>query len=218
MLEKYPTIYRDQFGEEVTTIENNGSFLRMVIRGVEFESSMLDDWEAVTPLETTQLVSFPLRGNELCSYSLDFEMPVPVVVSDRIIQAILRVHFELGKPKPNGAIDREELQLELLVEGQSFKSQGKYGWFEDALREIHEILPAGMFIKSCFSCAYSDYSPAGSGAFGCMACFRNSKQAYLSLKGKAAYFNLQKEIAEYVQETYLCPEFEKRVAGTGYRG
>lgn len=51
-----------------------------------------------------------------------------------------------------------------------------------------------------------------------MACFRNSEQAYLSLKGKAAYFNLQKEIAEFVQETYLCPEFEKRIAGTGYRG
>jgi hypothetical protein len=190
----------------------------MVVRGVEFESSMLDDWEAISPLDATPVASFPLHGNELCSYSLDFEIPVLVVVSDEILQAILRVHFELGKPKPNGAIDREELQLELLVEGRSFKSRGKYGWFEDALREIHEVLPAGMFIKSCFTCAYSDYNPAGSGLFGCMACFRNNKQAYLSLKGKAAYFNLQKEIAELVQETYLCPEFEKRVAGTGYRG
>ncbi|MFN8453820.1 MAG: DUF6304 family protein [Anaerolineae bacterium] len=158
MLAKYLTIYYDQFGEEVTTIENNGSFLRMVVRGVEFESSMLDDWEAITPLDATHLASFSLRGNELCFYNLNFEIPVFVVVSDKILQAILYVHFELGKPKSNGAIDREELQLELLVKGQSFKSRGKYGWFEDALREIHEQLPAGMFLRWCPSTTCIDIS------------------------------------------------------------
>jgi len=215
MFVRYPALYRDHFGEEVTTLENDGKVLRMVVRGVTLEGSMLDDWEPAIPPDATQPASFSFTGNEL---TLDFEIPVPVVAHDRTLSANLRVHLELGAPKANGGLDREELQLELIVENKSFKSCGKHGWFEDELVELHAALPEDMFIKSCFKCAFSDYSPGGFGMFGCMACFRNSKQAYLSLKGKAAYFTLAEEIAEYVQETYLCPEFEERVPSTGYRG
>jgi hypothetical protein len=47
------------------------------------------------------------------------------------------------------------------------------------------------------------------------------KQEYLGVKGKIAFFQFDHKYgkkAERVQETYLCPQYEKRVLGTGYRG
>lgn len=218
MLEDYLVNYSDKFGEEETFIQNDGETLRMTIRGIEFYGKMLDDWEPITAMSSSQKATFSLHMNQLHSYVLDFIITVPVIDQNKALSGTLRVHLDLGEPQANGAVDHEKLHLDLIVEGQSYKSCGKHSWFDDALQEIHNKLPDGMFIKSCFNCAFSDYSPAGYGLFGCMACFRNSKQEYLSLKGKAAFFNLQDKIVEFVQETYLCSEFEKRVTGTGYRG
>jgi len=212
MLASYSANYRDQFGEETTTIRNDGKTLTMVVRGVEFASTMLDDWESVSP--DSDLSLFNLHHGMLSSFSLDFAISMPVVdAAESVNYAILQVHLALGWPVANNSF-----QLELTIEGNSFKSCGKHGWFEDELVEIHSQLPKGTFIKSCFTCAYSDYCPAGNGAFGCMACFRNTKAEYHALKGKDAYFRLMDKIAEFVQETYLCPEFERRTPGTGYRG
>jgi Family of unknown function (DUF6304) len=216
MFEIYPAKYRDRFGEEITTIENDGKSLRMILRGIEFKSSMLDDWEAMT--EISPAGSFSLHRGELCAYVSELEMPASIVQNSDVLSGMLRVHLELGEPSANGGLDREDLQLELVFDDRSFKSCGKHGWFEDELLEIHQALPSETYLKSCFNCAFSDYSPVGFRLFGCMACFQNSKQEYRSLAGKAAFFELQDRIAEQVQETYLCPEFEKRMPNTGYRG
>jgi hypothetical protein len=73
-------------------------------------------------------------------------------------------------------------------------------------------------MKCCFNCAFSDYSPAGSGIFGDMLCFRDNKEEYFKVKDKWDLFRIWETMTEHVQETYLCPEFEKRIPGTGYRG
>jgi Family of unknown function (DUF6304) len=216
MFEIYPAKYCDRFGAEITTIENNRKSLRMILRGIQFQCSMLDDWKSAT--EISPSVSFPLHRGELCAYILDLEMPVAIVKNSNVLTGKLLVHLELGEPSANGGLDLEALQLELIFDDRSFKSCGKHGFFEDELLEIHKALPAETYLKSCFNCAFSDYCPAGFGLFGCMACFRNSKQEYRSLTGKAAFFDLQDRIAEQVQETYLCPEFERRIPNTGYRG
>lgn len=224
MLETYPAKYSDEFGVEITTIENDGKLLRMILRGVEFESSMLDDWEAVTKIPTAAF--FSLHRSELCACELDLEMPVQIFQNNDTLLGKLRVQLELGKPSANGGLDKEELQLELTSADRSFKSCGKHGWFEDELLEIHQLLPPATYLKSCFNCAFSDYSPAGFGLFGCMACIRNTKQEYRlppvgfspTITSKADYFQLQDRMTEQVQETYLCPEFEQRLSNTGYRG
>ena len=218
MLVVYPTKYRDRFGEETTTIENDGAMLRMVVRGIEFTGRMFDDWEPSTTAPSPQLTNFPLNRGELCSYTLECEIPVSVVKAGQTTQAILRVHLELGEPHANGGVDREGLKLALGINSQSYESSGKSGWFEDELVDIQAMLPADDHMKCCFTCAYSDYSPAGHGLFGGLICFRNHKREYLSLAGKQAVFQLIEKTKEIVQETYLCPEFEKRVSGTGYRG
>jgi hypothetical protein len=103
MFEIYPAKYRDQFGEEITTIENDGKLLSMILRGVEFNSSMLDDWEAMTEIPAS--ASFPLHRNELCSYALNLEMPASIVQNKHVLTGTLHVYLELGEPSANGGLD-----------------------------------------------------------------------------------------------------------------
>ena len=220
MLEHYPAKYIDKFGEEQITIKNNGKELIMVVREVEFRCSALDDWEPVKETNPENLNSFLIHPifNRLYQYELEFEIPVLVMKSFQLLQGILKIHLDLEGVETNRAGGREDLLLVLHVNEQQFKSCGKHGWFDDELQEIVNAMPQDMHMKTCYGCAFSDYSPAGFGLFGELACFRNTKQEYLSLNGKAAYLKLHDKVTEFVQETYLCPEFEKRISGTGYRG
>ena len=89
--------------------------------------------------------------------------------------------------------------------------------------EIQAKLPDGVFMKACINCAFSDYSPYGHGLFGNMICFRANKAGYLALPSgedfeKDAYFAVLETVSEMVQETHLCPEFQRRAPGMGYRG
>ena len=76
----------------------------------------------------------------------------------------------------------------------------------------------GGHLRACVCCAFSDYSPYGHGLFGGMACFRDVKEAYRRVSTKQALFELWPRLSGYVQETHLCPEFELRRPGAGYRG
>ncbi len=106
----------------------------------------------------------------------------------------------------------------MSLSGYVYRSAGTSGWFEDELLDIQKQLPDGVFLKACITCAFSDYSPYGHGLFGGMLCFRDNKAGYLTVKGKSDLFRIWSTATEYVQETYLCPEFERRVRGSGYRG
>lgn len=213
----YPAVYRDRFGEEQTVIQNDGKNLRMSLRGVEFSGFMFDDFEPVL-VDEGKLASFPFHAGALCSYELECPIPISVVVLDKLIESNLQTHIEVGDPAPNGGVELEKVQLSLTLEDKSFKSSGTHGWFDDELLEIQAALPESMFMKCCHTCAFSDYHPVGSGAFGGLACFRDHKQEYLAIKDKVSFVHFFSKRTENVQETYLCPEFEKRIPGTGYRG
>lgn len=125
----------------------------------------------------------------------------------------------LGAPAERGWLDREELRLELRFEGRTYRGSGTSGWFEHELLEIQASLPEDRFMKCCINCAFSDYSPYGHGVFGNLDCYRDAKAAYLDVKTKGDLLKLMKQVrAAEVQETYLCPAFQRRKLGTGYRG
>ena len=214
----YPATYRDRHGEVYTSIRDDGKLLSMEVRGITFAGSDFDDLEPPEDVELSGQSQFTLQLNSLCSCVIEFQMPIPVVCDDGIVDATLYVRIELGDPKPNGGIDKQSVELELRFDDNSLKSHGRSGWFEDELLDIQKQFPQGTFMKACINCAFSDYNPAGSGMFGCMACFRDNKEEYLSVKSKQDIFRIWDTLTEYVQETYVCPEFERRLPGTGYRG
>jgi hypothetical protein len=51
-----------------------------------------------------------------------------------------------------------------------------------------------------------------------MMCFKNLKNEYLKVTSKDEFWSVHDRFDRLVQETYLCPEFSRRVPGTGYRG
>lgn len=212
MLAIYPAKYRDNYGEEVTTIQNDGKSLRMIARGVEFTGSDFDLLET-TNNRNVDLSSFTFSSGALCACVIECEIPIPIIKNDQVLQGALSIRLDLGSARPGGktGIDKEVLLLELQFDTHAFKSCGKHGWFVDELDELQSQLPQGTYIKSCFNCNLSLYSPFGFGLFGCLACFRNNKAGVRAAKDKRDVFALFDEgIAEWVQETYLCPEFEKR--------
>jgi hypothetical protein len=218
----YKATYRDAHSQETTEIRNDGEMLEMTVRGVTFMGN-LDNFKPVISPGDPALSSFTLDrysdgSVELCGYVLEFEMPLPVNTPDGIAEGTLTVHRELGFPNERGLFDREIVALRLNFAGVVYRSPGRHECFENELLGIQQMLPEGVFMRACINCAFSDYNVAGNGPFGYMMCFRGSKEAYLGVRGKDEYIDIMDERTSFVQETYLCDEFDRRKPGTGYRG
>jgi hypothetical protein len=214
----YPAHYKDRFGEEQTSIHNDGKNLSMIVRGVEFEGSDFDSFEPKGRPDPAQLSSFTLSHGSLCFCVIETGIPIPVATPLGLVDGILSVELELGSELPSGGIDREVLKLQLSVEGRSYTSKGNTGLFETEMLDLQRQLPPSTLMRTCINCAFSDYFPAGNGLFGCLACFRGNKAGYRGVSCKRDLFDIWATMTEFVQETHSCPEFEQRVPGTGYRG
>jgi Family of unknown function (DUF6304) len=219
----YSARYKDRFGEEATSILNDCEKLTMVVRGIRFQGTDFDSFEPQDGADSAQLSSFTFLHGSLCFCVIEANIPIPVVTPTGIVDGLLTFELELGEPLPTGQMDRERLKLALAVNGQNYSSEGKTGWFEGEMVDLLGMLPPGTYMRACINCAFSDYSPYGHGLFGNLICFRANKVGYLALPSgqdfcKDAYFAVMDTVSEMVQETYLCPEFERRAPGTGYRG
>jgi Family of unknown function (DUF6304) len=219
----YLARYQDSFGKEGTTIINDGEALTIMLRGVRFRGSDFDCFKPQDVVDSAKLSSFKFRHGSLCFCLIEADIPIPVVTPGQILDCLLRIFLELGDPLPTGQMNQERLKLCLKVNEQTYSSEGKTGWFEGEMLNLQSKLPPGTFMKACINCAFSDYSPYGHGLFGNMICFRANKVGYRFLPlgedfDKDDYFDVMDTVSEMVQETQLCPEFERRVPGTGYRG
>lgn len=218
MIAKYPAIYRDEFGEETVAIENDGKTLSLVLRGKEFRGRNFHSFGISDETHLSENPSFNLCLGDLCSYSIDFDIPVILVSNGAEEQIHLHVHIEYGKCDAQNKVNHEVLRLAIEHHGQVYQSGGRnlHSTFDEQLTELNDDLPKDVYLKTCWNCAFSDYYSA-SGMFGEMACFRNTKKAYLKVKSKLELARLWKQRAEDVQETYLCPEFERRQPDVGGR-
>jgi hypothetical protein len=208
--------YQDRCGSEEITIDNDGDLIVVVIRSVRFVGDF-DHLEPTGGLPAPEL-GFTFDRGSLCSYVLEWDAPLPVVVADSPRDGLLRCRLALGEPGGRyGGLTSEELTMTLHIEGTTYTTDRGYGSFEDALEDIHRKLPSHTYLKACITCAWSDYSPGRTGLIG-MACFRGVKDAYRKVSSKWDLFAIFSRRTQDVQETYLCPEFERRTKGAGYRG
>jgi hypothetical protein len=217
-IERYAATYRDATGTEAIEIENDHETLRTSIRGLDFAGSDFDALAPVADEMAAQAAGFVLAHGSICACELRWEMPIAVATGDEHEIGRLEVHLLLGMPTATGGIDREDLQLRLVSSRAAVDSAGTSGWFEDELLDIQRKLPEGIYLRACIACGLSDYSPYGHGLFGGLACFREAKTAYRSVSTKQGLFAIWNSATGFVQETYRCPEFERRRPGTGYRG
>ncbi len=226
--------YNDDFGQAIVQIKNDGKILQMFLRNVEFTGVDFYNFEPSNHAHDIELAQFNLFGGELCAYILDCEVPLLFVEDGQTYESILHIHVEYGEPvdnqqgtlirdpngnliKSNKQIEHEVLQLKVNFHGNSFESGGEsnYNSFDEQLIELQALFPENAYLKTCWSCAFSDYPPSGSGQFGGLACFRNNKEEYLCVRTKRELMSIWDKRAELVQEIYCCPEFEKRQPGQG---
>ncbi len=234
-MKPYHTIYSDKSGRVETSIENTfletgTNCLYLEIDGIRFKGASFDDFELEDPnsYSKNQLKRFTFNkvavfqsekfALQLCNCSLEIQIPQNVIDTEREIEtlSLLDIQLHLGKPMPNGGVQKLRALFVLKIDNKQFTS--KCDEFETAFKQIQkEMLPNFRF-HNCFSCHYSDYSPIGNGFFGSMMCFRENKVTYLTATAKEDYLKLAGHGFIPVQETYFCFEFAPREKDIGYRG
>ncbi|MGV9754751.1 DUF6304 family protein [Streptomyces tricolor] len=221
-LQNWPGRYTDRHGREDVVFASDGrARIRTTIRGVPFEGDGMDDLGALGREPPQGMFSF--FDGALCSCLLEWELPLPVETLGRGVRAgTLHCALRLGDPAgPGRGLDATTLDLALRLDGCDHAAAGGHDDFEDALHDLQRRLPPGERLRACVACAWSDYHPAGHGLMGGLACFRGAKGVYRQVEGKhgpRGIMRLWDARTEFVQETWLCEEFERRAPDQGYRG
>ncbi|MGX9884851.1 DUF6304 family protein [Streptomyces sp. NPDC002276] len=219
-VQRWPGRYTDRHGSEAVVFVHDGAGpIRTTIRGVPFEGDDMDDLGALGGEPPEKMFSFSHGG--LCECLLEWEVPLPVEIEGQgVLTAVLHCALRLGSAGPRGGLDEETLTTTLRLDGREYRNDGD-GYFEEALNELQRRLPDGTRLRACVACAWSDYHPVGHGLMGGLACFRGAKDIYRLVEGKYGPNNIGdawEKLTEFVQETWLCGEFEQRPADAGYRG
>ncbi|MCM1506228.1 MAG: DUF6304 family protein [Ruminococcus flavefaciens] len=170
----------------------------------------------------------------LWRYSLDVEIPVHVFrkADNAEITGTINISLHLVKhdmKKPHGIILCNGVRIycddvivddfSLCVDGKSYHSEKNTIDFETALSDICGKIKQDYYIKSCFTCQYSDYSPYGQNGFGGIMCYRECKENCLKVHGRNDYHKyLEEQPFTFQEETYLCSEYDLRNKCGGIRG
>ncbi|MBQ8135664.1 MAG: hypothetical protein IJ192_14900 [Clostridia bacterium] len=171
---------------------------------------------------------------DLQRYALDIDIPVKVFRKrdNSEIQGTIHISFEYTVPDTEKSrtiiycddvrVYRDDVNVydfTLYVDGVNYSSTRKTLYFESALHDICKQMSRDYYIKCCFTCQYSDYSPYGCDDYGTMLCYRKYKGDCLKVNNKDDFFKyLEDKDFEMRQETYLCKEYELRNKCPGYRG
>ncbi|WP_406392225.1 DUF6304 family protein [Streptomyces sp. NBC_00887] len=206
--------YRDRHGSEPVILTTDGQQLRIRVRGAEFEGESFDSLSPVAAVPP-ESGAFDMVDGSLSDCVLEWDLPLPVLVSGTVRQVTLSCLLSLRRADP-------DLYLALHLDGAAYESNRAESDFASALATIQRILPPGIRLQTCIACAFSDYFPVPvRGLSGGLACFRGAKAAYRDAAGGADVADLWDRRTGLVQEIWSCPEFEPRPAegaGTGHRG
>ncbi len=145
---------------------------------------------------------------ELREGTLTFVLPVDVLQLGSSREAELTVSVDLATAR---------VRLRPSLDGEVAESPFNHH-LEGAIPVVESLPGESVKLRCCFNCSMSDYFHGGTGLSG-MFCFRDSREAYGSVRSKDDYVRLVPDaITEYVDDLYVCRQFEQREPGTGYRG
>ncbi|MFC9325692.1 DUF6304 family protein [Kitasatospora sp. NPDC057015] len=191
----------DRWGETQGTLENDGQLLRLEFRGNRYEGRSPDALELVGAPARTAEPPETDRFNELRAYVLTWQTPVDVRIGGEVEKLPMTVRFtstggdhgvSLGLSLPEGDVGTERV-----------------GDLESALLDLRKgAREHGAAVQACATCSLSEYSPAGFGFMGDLACFRNTREEIRAARGKQDVFDLWEARAGLVQEIFSCSDFE----------
>ena len=245
----YKDRYHDTFIDIINTETDSKEPLSFIIDGIKFSGSCIGDFDLddVDKYDEIRDKFYILKTGgysigrteiqycyELQRYALEIEIPVTVIRKNdnSEIQGIIHISYEYKEQDnekcrqimycDNIRVYRDDetvYDFTLHVDGMSYSSKIKTLYFEAALSNICKQMAQDYYIKCCFTCQYSEYSPYGNDDYGCMLCYCNHKEDYLKVNNKDDFFEyLEDKDFEIRQETYLCREYAVRNKCSGYRG
>lgn len=219
---EFPGSYGDQRGVDAVTWKVCPSTrpgwqrryeIRSTIRGIDVWGA---DWEVLGPDEPIGAAAEALNLNaagDLDDCVLRGDLPCQLDSAGGTRPVVVSFTLDLRRDVLRSPARPENLQLQIAIDGRETAVTDE--WFEEGVQRLEAALPAGIRLSCCVTCLYSDYSPGGHGLMG-MQCHRDAKAQYLQVRSKGDYWHVP--VTEEVPETYICPEYERRVPGTGYRG
>jgi hypothetical protein len=186
--------------------------LRTTIRAVELVGRSFDLLDPVDK-DAAARAGLDVTAFGLANCVLAGSLPCELEDTGHIVGGTVEFRLDLRPPSLANVAAPMNLQLVVNLGGDSHVVVDD--WFEDGLLRLQTALPQTVRLHCCITCQFSDYSPGGHGLIG-MRCHRDAKEQYLAVHSKSDYFKVP--VTEEVLETYICPEYQARVAGTGYRG
>ena len=233
--------YKDEFHDTDIEILNDGDEISFTLDGFRFSSSTnISEFEYINKEKSSEVENrfniIKMHGKyatyyALQRYALDVEIPVKVIrkTDTAEITGVINISFQfvehdINKPQVIFMNDGKRVYYDdtivndfsLCVDGKRYSSEKNTLDFEIALSDICTKIKSDYYIKSCFTCQYSEYSPYGHDGFGCMLCYREHKENYLKVNNFFKY--LINEDSTFRQETFLCSDYDLRNKCGGYRG
>ena len=201
--------YKDALHDtDIRIVNTEGDYnsdpLSFILDGAVFRGASLDELHSADDAQ-----------HSLRDFSLEAEIPVKVFRrrDEVLLEGTLFAAFQ------KSGDDVTVNEFSLLTDGKRYKSARRTLCFELTLIDICRQIKEEYYIKCCFTCQYSDYSPYGSADYGFMLCFRRHKEDCLRVNSKDDFFAfLDGKDFDGRQETYLCGQYSLRNKAGGYRG
>jgi Family of unknown function (DUF6304) len=182
-----------------------------VIRGIRVRGGDFDRLEPQDRAAAQDVLTCDRGGLTECLLTGE----LPATLESAGGERLTAVRFELDLRRADGTPGRPRSVLRLSCVLDEIESAVTDDCFEDGLLKLESALPPDVCLRACVTCRYGDYSPAGHGLTG-MRCHRDAKAQYLPVRSARDYWDVP--VTEEVLETYLCPEYQRRIPGTGHRG
>lgn len=216
-MREYVATYKDKRGTEMIRIKSDGSDMFFTLREIDFEGS---DFEMLTASEIDNTKfdyeMFEDGSGDITNFKITITIPIQLynVENDEVFIENLTVYIEVGETITIKGADSEIDCLTLKTPFGAYIVKKKLEWMEDALIVLQNQLPENIYLKTCLSCKYSNYSPYGNGMYGNIYCFKKLKDELKKIKDKHGLLHLWTPEAVgkgdvfSVQETFDCLEHQ----------
>lgn len=209
---------------DITITESKKYFLNFTIDGIDFVADDFDDFrlknnsdfELAQPKFDLKPFKYTILGTntEVLEYSLQeyslLDLKISTIVIDKSTNLDINAYIFI-----NNIFDVKCFQL--LINDEIYSLDNPNKDFEYSFSQICKKISSKYYLKNCFGCIYSDYSPYGQNDFGSMYCFLNGGDIYKHHREKGVYDD-DIELSFGTSEISLCNDFKVRNKILGCRG
>eukprot|EP01128_Nolandella_sp_AFSM9_P007547 TRINITY_DN4169_c0_g1_i1.p1 TRINITY_DN4169_c0_g1~~TRINITY_DN4169_c0_g1_i1.p1 ORF type:complete len:394 (+),score=82.64 TRINITY_DN4169_c0_g1_i1:274-1455(+) len=232
-IESHPGRIRDEQMDEECTVFLRGDMVAIRV-GPYYEaygnawSQLKMEAKMAALAEELQIFSF-MKTDTLTDFLVEFEMPLMVTNSKKGAKSFRLeeekyAHYGIGENWNEVPLtvavavdhadnmERPETFRIILTHPEIICKSGVHKSISECLKDIIKKLPPHLKIKSCYTCAWSKYTPLGHSTFGGLGCFKNfpdNPDMFDSNSMRNVHKNWGAKHRDCI-ENYECPDHVQR--------